>query len=365
MKRIRNSKKDRCRGTGQRKALFLGLLIFVTAFATACGGSSATKTSADSSAVMEETAAAQAMPAAKAASGTGAALLSEGEAVRIASGGGSVPKEETLEADPEGPESASERKLIRTIDLNVQTRDLQGLLELINERVAELGGYVESSWQSGAEGYSDQRSADIRVRMPAEKTDEFLDTALSGAVVTYRSETTEDVTLRYTDLEARMTALETEQDRLMELLAEADSIESVIAIESRLSEVRYEIESIGSQLRNYDNLVSYDTISISISEVRVIESGTKDSFSDRVKSGLESNISRLKDGATDFAVALIISLPFILILAAAGILIYIIVRMLKKTAAKRGLRNKAHEPAAEKENQESVLRNADDQGGKA
>ena len=364
MKRIRNSKKDRCRGTGQRKALFLGLLIFVTAFVTACGGSSATKTSADSSAVMEETAAAQAMPAAK-ASGTGAALLSEGEAVRIASGGGSVPEEETLEADPEGPESASERKLIRTIDLNVQTRDLQGLLELINERVAELGGYVESSWQSGAEGYSDQRSADIRVRMPAEKTDEFLDAALSGAVVTYRSETTEDVTLRYTDLEARMTALETEQDRLMELLAEADSIESVIAIESRLSEVRYEIESIGSQLRNYDNLVSYDTISISISEVRVIESGTKDSFSDRVKSGLESNISRLKDGATDFAVALIISLPFILILAATGILIYIIVRMLKKTAAKRGLRNKAHEPAAEKENQESVLRNADDQGGKA
>ena len=65
MKRIRNSKKDRCRGTGQRKALFLGLLIFVTSFVTSCGGSSATKTSADSSAVMEETAAAQAMPAAK------------------------------------------------------------------------------------------------------------------------------------------------------------------------------------------------------------------------------------------------------------------------------------------------------------
>ena len=65
MKRIRNSKKDRCRGTGQRKALFLGLLIFVTSFVTSCGGSSVTKTSADSSAVMEETAAAQAMPAAK------------------------------------------------------------------------------------------------------------------------------------------------------------------------------------------------------------------------------------------------------------------------------------------------------------
>ncbi len=57
----------------------------------------------------------------------------------------------------------------------------------------------------------------------------------------------------------------------MELLAEAESIDSVIAIESRLSDVRYEIESIGSQLRSYDDLVTFDTISISIAEVKVIE----------------------------------------------------------------------------------------------
>ena len=64
----------------------------------------------------------------------------------------------------------------------------------------------------------------------------------------------------------------------MELLAEAESIDSVIAIESRLSDVRYEIESIGSQLRSYDDLVTFDTISISIAEVKVIESGGEASF---------------------------------------------------------------------------------------
>ena len=58
--------------------------------------------------------------------------------------------------------------------------------------------------------------------------------------VTQKNESVEDVTLQYVDVESRKKALETEQERLMELLSSAENMEDLLAIESKLSEVRYE-----------------------------------------------------------------------------------------------------------------------------
>ena len=69
------------------------------------------------------------------------------------------------------------------------------------------------------------------------------------------------------DTEARISSLQTEYDRLLELLAQAESVDSLISLEARLSDVRYQLESYKSQLRTYDNLVDYSTVSISVSQV--------------------------------------------------------------------------------------------------
>ena len=61
----------------------------------------------------------------------------------------------------------------------------------------------------------------------------------------------------------------TEQERIWALLEKADTLEAVIALEERLSEIRYQLESMESQLKLYDNQVDYSTVSIHISEVAV------------------------------------------------------------------------------------------------
>ena len=86
------------------------------------------------------------------------------------------------------------------------------------------------------------------------------------ANVTERSETATDVTLQYSDLESRKKTLTTEQERIWALLEKADTLEAVIALEERLSEIRYQLESMESQLKLYDNQVDYSTVSIHISE---------------------------------------------------------------------------------------------------
>ena len=53
----------------------------------------------------------------------------------------------------------------------------------------------------------------------------------------------------------RREALKAEQKSLMDMLEHADTVEAIITIQSRLTDVRYELESYESQLRVYDNRI--------------------------------------------------------------------------------------------------------------
>ena len=68
-------------------------------------------------------------------------------------------------------------------------------------------------------------------------------------------------------MESRKKSLEIEQERIWQFLEKAESIDTVITLEQRLSDIRYQLESMESQLRLYDNQVDYSTVYLSISEV--------------------------------------------------------------------------------------------------
>ena len=210
------------------------------------------------------------------------------------------------------------RKLIKNVNLSLQTTEYDAVVSNIRQRVAEVQGYIEQSdaHDSGYYGRA-ARSMNMTVRVPNDRLDAFLETALTGAKVTNRSESTQDITLRYTDLEARVETLEVERDRLMELLAEADSIESIIALESRLSDIRYELESIKSSLRVYDNQVAYSTVWIDLQEVQVLQETKEATFAERVSAKFRQNLLDLMDTVTDLLIDIISNLP--------GIILFILV----------------------------------------
>ena len=81
------------------------------------------------------------------------------------------------------------------------------------------------------------------------------------------SRSQENVTTQYTDYEARLESLNIQEERLLAMLEESGDLESLIALESRLSEVRYEIESIERNLRNLDQRIAYSTVNLEIQEV--------------------------------------------------------------------------------------------------
>lgn len=238
-------------------------------------------------------------------------------------------QEESISEETDIKES---RKLIKTVDMSLETKQFDAFLSMIETRVEELGGYIERSdvFGSSYRGESSKRNASVTARVPIDQVDAFVGGVSKECNVLSKSEYVEDVTLRYTDLESRKKVLAVEQDRLMELLAKAESMDAIVALEQRLSEIRYELESYESQLRVFDNQIAYSTVSMDILEAEVFTPVTEDGFLEQVAKGFRSNLSRLGSGLRTFAVWFLSSIPLLLFWGAViGLLVFVIVKTLR------------------------------------
>ena len=141
-------------------------------------------------------------------------------------------------------------KLIRRAELHIQTEQFDQSREALNKLVGDCGGYFESASVYGGsrrDAYA-SRSGEYVVRVPSEKFSQFFSGAGDLGYVTNSTESSEDVGTQYYDLEARLKTQRTKQDRLLALLEKAETMEDIIALESALSEVEYQIESYSSEL---------------------------------------------------------------------------------------------------------------------
>lgn len=309
-----------------KKMYLLGILTAVILAAAGCGSKAA-----GSSGMMEETAAAVSMEMAM-DTGAGPSAMAPGMMdMDVKSENGAVEAEELR------PETAG-RKLIRTVSMDMETDSFDSLLDMIQVRIGELGGYAESSDILGSSlsdrGEASPRYAFIKARIPSDKLDLFIAGMEDAANITKRSGTTEDVTLQYSDLESRKKSLEIEQERIWALLEKADTLEAVISLEQRLSEIRYQLESMGSQLRLYDNQVEYSTLNLNIYEVKDYTPAAPVTIGQRISEGFKASIKTLGEVLTDMLVSLIVSMPFWIIPAAVLAVVLIVCRKRKKKAEK-------------------------------
>ena len=231
------------------------------------------------------------------------------------------------------------RKLIRTVELTVETDNYEELMTSLETEIESMGGYIELKDAFHGNLYSKyegnrNRNASLTVRIPSNKLDEFTGKVGEIGNITFESESVEDVTLKYVDIASHKKMLQTQQDRLLQLMEEAETMEDIITIESRLSEIRYEIESMESQLRTYDNLVDYSTVRISINEVERYTPQPEKTIKDRILQGLSENTYRVLTGVLNFFVELIIALPILLLLAVIGIVLWLLFKGFRKLGNK-------------------------------
>lgn len=275
----------------KRKALALCLSMLL--LCSACGGGSAANTAA------------------------GDTAASSGAAVDYdSSGGAGMDMELYAPANPSESQSSapaaeedgtssvyrsSEAKLIRRAELSIQTTQFDQAVQSLQDLVEQHGGYFEQSSVYGG-SYRDvnaQRSGEYVVRIPAEKYDAFLSASGNLGYVTQRTESSEDIGEQYYDTESRLRTQRTKQERLLELLEKAETMEDIISLENALSEVEYQIEQYTSTLNRYDALVGFATFNIYLSEVSKVteEVGETASLGSRMAAGFRSSLEGLVNGS--------------------------------------------------------------------
>lgn len=161
----------------------------------------------------------------------------------------------------------TEQKLIKTVNMSAETTEFDTLVADVRAKTESAGGYVENSDVGGDYGMDMTRYAYLVLRIPADKLDDFVGEVKNASNVRTFGESTEDVTLQYTDLDTHIKALREELDALFSMMEQATSMEDILAIQSQITEVRYEIENYESQLRVYDNQVIYSTVYLDLYEV--------------------------------------------------------------------------------------------------
>lgn len=203
------------------------------------------------------------------------------------------------------------KKLILTANMNLETKDLDNTVDKILTLVEKYGGYVQQS--SIYSRTSQSRTYDASIRIPADSYTKFLEEIkVEGNTVSY-SEKVDDITDSYTDISARLESLKAQESKVMEFYQKANTIEDLMAVESRLSDLRYQIEYYEAQIKNYDLLVAYSTLNITVSET-ITYTPSNPSFFSRLASAFTNGFSNFVNAIGDLIIDIVYNIWTILFL---------------------------------------------------
>ena len=170
-----------------------------------------------------------------------------------------------------------ERKLIKRANLSIRVEKLDTAEDSVNALLKKYDAYAASSnIQENSRYYS--------LRVPANYYDIFLaETGGMGRLIN-RYENTEDVTLRYYDLEGRLATKKELLKTFQSYLGKAKTIEEILSVEARISDLQYDIEGTGIQFRNLANRIDYATIDLQLfGPVLSASSNNGLTFGERIK----------------------------------------------------------------------------------
>lgn len=264
--------------------------------------------------------------------------------------GGAAAKEGT---DPSSDPAAqtdlqkSNRKIIYTGNISLQTLEYDQASNSIHAKITQYGGFIESEdtynddpyWyykeRTGSAANRTRRNLNITARIPADQFDAFMKDLEKDGQVVNSSINARNVSVTYATREASKKALEIEQSRLLEMMEKAESVEDMIRVEERLTEVERELNSEKTELSALDRDVNFSTIYISLQEVfEYSEKVVEVTYGERLRKAF----GRAVDGFVSFWQELILfiveTFPFLIMLA---IVIVLLRRLLRRRREKKAV----------------------------
>ena len=256
-------------------------------------------------------------------------------------GGAAMKESSTNGGDTSALRAQDGQKIVYTGNLSIQTLEYDKSAASIRKKIRDAGGFSESesesdrdyNWYRYSTGSSSTRSLSITARIPSEKFESFMDSLSGDGKIMNRSMNAENISQVYANKETYKKALEKEQERLLAMMDKAETIEDMIAVESRLSDVERQLNAYKTDLSAMDKDVQYSTIYIDLQEVKRYSDETPTTtFPEKVKYAFEDAISTFRDFCEGIILFVVRSFPFLILL---GIVIALLIRQAKKSQAKK------------------------------
>ena len=234
---------------------------------------------------------------------------------------------------------AAARKRIYYVSITTQTQEFDAAVSSVKQAVAEYGGYMQNASVSGKTGFRNTRTATYQIRIPTENLAAFREAIGTCLTMIDENERVDDVTARYTDMESRLKTLRTEQESLYGLLEKAETMDEILMIRDRLTSVTSDIEAFEAQLRTFDSLIAYSTVTLSIDEVERITVKEEKTAFGRIGENFSENLAAVGNFFVELFVWFVSAIPVLLVIALfVGVILWIIfgsIHHAKKKKAKK------------------------------
>ena len=232
------------------------------------------------------------------------------------------------------------QKIVYTGRMQMQTLEYEKSAAAIRAKIKAAGGFSESESESDNiydwyrnSGSGSRRYLSITARIPSEKIEEFMDSLGGDGKVMSRSVSAENISQVYANKETYKKALEKEQERLLAMMDKAETIDEMILVEQRLSEVERQLNAYKTDLSAMDKDVQFSTIYIELEEVkRYTEEVVQTPFGEEIKYAFEDAIESFTNFCKGVILFVVRYFPFLIILAAVVVLI---IRASAKDRARR------------------------------
>ncbi len=219
--------------------------------------------------------------------------------------------------------------VIRTGSLSLSTPNLGRAQAAVTGLLASLDGYLASeNTQASAGGAI--RSAALVLKVPTSSFDTAMQRLTQIGDVRSRTSSTTDVTREVADVDSRVASAKAALDRIRLLLNRADSLGTVIRLESVLSNRQSELESLLAQQRSLASQTQLSTIEVNLSVPRPPVEEPKQEEDERgFVAGLSKGWNAFSSMVVGLATAAGALLPFALLLVILGIPALLLLRRLR------------------------------------
>lgn len=238
-----------------------------------------------------------------------------------------APQADPVDADSSA-QIALDRLVIRTAQITLAVDNTTGAAESVRILATFRGGFV---FASSSYVENEREYAQLTLRVPADQYDATISelrTAPYVTTVVREESSSQDVSAEYVDNESRLTALEETQRRYLSLLSEAESVDEILRLETELTRIRTEVETITGRQNYLDEMTSYSTITVHLRPAGAEEHDPDDEFS--VLRIAESAWDRSTGALAGVAEALIVVVIFAVFFAPLGLAVYLLFRFVRR-----------------------------------